>query len=165
LKVRPFEQLSKLPGCISFIKKYKSKSDTNYEQLKEGNIVNDAEGIAHSLYVSNQFSKLFNSYTKAINKRYNTRGNLFNHRFKRKEVETEEHLITLICYIHNNPVNHGFVSKMSDWPYSSYLSYLTDEYTFLNEDALSRWFGTKEIFRKIHDGYTGISAVISDYLE
>lgn len=71
-----------------------------------------------SKYLSQQFSNLFNGYTKAINKRFKRYGSLFNPRFKRKIIP-EEHLIDLINYIHNNPVHHGFTTSIYDWPYSS----------------------------------------------
>src|SRR5690606_41412950 len=36
-----------------------------------------------------------------------------------------------VVYIHQNPVKHGFVKKLSDWKYSSYTSYLTQKHSLL----------------------------------
>lgn len=70
--------------------------------------------------VSQQFSNLFNSYTKAINKTYSRHGSLFQRPFKQKEVTSDAYFTQLVLYIHNNAVKHGFVKNLHDWPYSSY---------------------------------------------
>jgi len=57
---------------------------------------------------SQQFSKLFNSYAQAFNKRYSRHGNLFERPFKRKLIDNELYLKQVIMYIHNNPVHHRF---------------------------------------------------------
>jgi putative transposase len=49
------------------------------------------------------------SYTKAFNLRYKTVGHLFQGRFKCKPVETEDYLLTVARYIHNNPVKSHLV--------------------------------------------------------
>ncbi|NUN70986.1 MAG: transposase [Bacteroidetes bacterium] len=74
--------------------------------------------------VSNMMKNLIISYTKAINLRYNVVGHLFQGRFHSKEVDSERYLLTLIRYIHNNPVAAQLVSKREEWKYSSYAEYL-----------------------------------------
>jgi REP element-mobilizing transposase RayT len=63
--------------------------------------------------------RVFNSYTKAFNKRYNRTGTLFEGRFKAIHVDRDEYLLHLCRYIHANPVKHGVVSRLEDWPYSN----------------------------------------------
>jgi len=75
-------------------------------------------------YLMKQFSNLLNSYAKAYNKKYNRKGSLFLDYLKRKRVEDEKYLIKLLHYIHNNPINHGFVKDIKEWKYSSYHSYI-----------------------------------------
>ncbi|WJK01760.1 hypothetical protein [Elizabethkingia anophelis] len=53
------------------------------------------------------FSNMLNAYAKAYNKKYNRRGSLFLDFLKRKRVDSENYLLKLVHYIHNNPVNHG----------------------------------------------------------
>lgn len=69
--------------------------------------------------ISKQFSNLFNSYAKAINKTYKRRGSLFQRPFKYKKVDSDNYFTKLILYIHNNPVKHGFVLDAREWPHSS----------------------------------------------
>ena len=60
------------------------------------------------------------SYTKALNKRHNRHGSLFQHHTKALSVTNEHYLLTLLTYIHQNPVRAGLAHTVKDWPYSSY---------------------------------------------
>jgi putative transposase len=75
-------------------------------------------------YISTSIEKnigiLLSSYTKAINKRYKRHGSLFQLHSKAKEIEDEQYLLTLISYIHQNPVRSRLVTKAEEWKYSSY---------------------------------------------
>ena len=88
-----------------------------------------------------QFGKLFNSYTRAFNRTYNRSGSLFEGRFKRKPVQSLAHLLNLIAYIHRNPIHHGFVENLEDWPYISWHALQTDIPTHLQRDELRFWTG------------------------
>ena len=63
---------------------------------------------------------LLSSYTKAINKRYHRHGGLFQPHTKAKEVLGDRYLLTVVSYIHQNPVRGKKVVRLEDWPYSSY---------------------------------------------
>jgi putative transposase len=64
---------------------------------------------------SEQFSHLFNAYAKAINKRYNRSGTLFEHPFGRLVIDEFESLKRVMCYIHRNPLKHGFVQDFRQY--------------------------------------------------
>ncbi len=83
------------------------------------------KGVAHlSQAISKQIQTLLSSYTKAINKRYNRHGSLFQQNTKAKQVASDSYLITLLIYIHQNPIRSGLVKKAEDWLYSSYQDYI-----------------------------------------
>jgi REP element-mobilizing transposase RayT len=67
---------------------------------------------------------VFNGYSKAYNKRYGHSGTLFEGPCRVRTVEDESHLLHLCRYIHANPVRHGLVPTMADWPYSNYLEWI-----------------------------------------
>jgi len=67
---------------------------------------------------------LFNTYTKAINKKYNRTGTLFEGHFKCIEVEDEKYLLELCRYIHRNPVDDKLVEKIEEWEFSNYLEWV-----------------------------------------
>ena len=106
------------------------------------------EGLTGLL--SRQFGHFFNAYAKAYNQRYDRRGSLFEKPFKRKPVEDEGYFTTLITYIHNNPLHHGFVKNIDEWPHSSWFTYLSDKPTKLARQEGLRWFGGKEEFVNFH---------------
>ncbi len=100
---------------------------------------------------SEQFGHLFNAYAKAINKSYNRTGSLFEHPFSRLAVDEFTYLKRLMCYIHRNPLKHGFVQDFRTWPYSSYRAMVTHEPTRLQREAILSWFaGSREKFEEYH---------------
>ncbi|SMO56928.1 hypothetical protein [Gracilimonas mengyeensis] len=100
--------------------------------------------------VSQQFSNLFNAYTKAYNKKYNRKGSLFMPNFNRKLINSNQYFTQLIAYIHNNPIHHGFTKNLNDWPYSSWNAYVLDKLTNVSKAEAMQWFGTMENFKGIH---------------
>ncbi|QSJ14052.1 transposase [Nostoc sp. UHCC 0702] len=73
--------------------------------------------------LSDAMKSLSLSYTKAINKRFNRCGVLFQGRFQSIHVSQTDYLVNLSRYIHLNPVKAGFVQQPEEWEFSSYLEY------------------------------------------
>ncbi len=67
---------------------------------------------------------LLSGYTKAINRQYGRTGSLFQQHTKAKLISNEKYLLTILHYIHQNPVMSGLVDKIEEWKYSSYREYL-----------------------------------------
>jgi putative transposase len=85
--------------------------------------------------------RVFNSYTKAYNKRYKQSGTLFEHRFQAKSITESNYLFQLCRYIHANPVKDGLVADPSDWPYSNYLDWIGErEGTLLDRTFIREQF-------------------------
>ena len=74
--------------------------------------------------ISRGMQTLQSSYTKAVNKRYNRHGSLFQAHFKSKPVSNDRYLISLLTYIHQNPVRLGLTNNAFEWKYSSYQDYI-----------------------------------------
>lgn len=53
------------------------------------------------------------------NCKYKRTGHLFQDRYRSEKVETDEYLLTVIRYMHQNPVKAGLVRSSKDWPWSS----------------------------------------------
>ena len=73
--------------------------------------------------LSEGMKRLSLAYTKAINKRFERVGSLFQGRFQTILVEEQTYLVHLVKYIHLNPVKAGFVEFARDWEFSSYQEY------------------------------------------
>lgn len=74
--------------------------------------------------ISDCMHRIFNSYSKAFNKRYNLSGTLFEERFKAKLVDLNEYLVHLCRYVHRNPLEARLVDEVSEWEYSNYLEWI-----------------------------------------
>lgn len=99
---------------------------------------------------SKAFKNFFISYAKSFNHRYQRTGSLFQYKFKRKEVNQEDYLIRLICYIHANPIAAGLCDSFEQWKYSSYNALVGSQPTALSRDSVIEWFGGRENFIEIH---------------
>lgn len=115
---------------------------------------------------SNQFSHLFNAYTKAINKRFHRTGSLFEHPFRRIPVHTNEQLKYLVYYIHHNPIHHGFYEHYLEYPWSSYLTIVSPKQTKLSRNEVLNWYSDKSNFVKYHsqEQIEKFDDLIIDYL-
>lgn len=63
-------------------------------------------------------------YVYWYNWKYDRVGHLFQERYKSEIVETEAYLLTVLRYIHQNPLKAGITSKVGEYRWSSYNEYL-----------------------------------------
>ncbi len=96
------------------------------------------------------FSNFFNSYTKTYNLRYSRKGKLFMLPYKRILVEDDSYFISVINYIHRNPLHHGLINNHTDWKYSSYNAYLSKNKTRVNRELGLVFFGNLKNFVAFH---------------
>ncbi|NJL20504.1 MAG: transposase [Leptolyngbyaceae cyanobacterium SM1_3_5] len=73
--------------------------------------------------VSGAMQRLSIAYTKAMNRRYQRVGVLFQGQFQAIAVDSNEYLYHLTRYIHLNPVKAGLVADPKNWEFSSFLEY------------------------------------------
>ena len=72
-----------------------------------------------------QLSRFMHWLTLTHTKRWHTThgttgtGPLYQGRFKAIPVQSDEHLLTAICYVERNPVRAGLVERTQDWHWSS----------------------------------------------
>lgn len=97
-----------------------------------------------------QFGHFFNSYAKAINKRYRRTGSLFEKNFERILVDHPQYFKNLIHYIHYNPVQHGFTEFIWDYPWSSYGSVISHQPTKIKREFILQLFENREEFKLFH---------------
>ena len=73
--------------------------------------------------LSEMMRSLGSEYAMYFNKRHDRVGHLFQDRFKSEPVESDTYLLTVVRYIHQNPVKAGLASTC-DYRWSSYRSYI-----------------------------------------
>lgn len=99
--------------------------------------------------VSKAMMKLSVSYTKAINKRFQRVGVLFQGSFQAKPILTSSYLLNLCRYIHGNPVKDGLVADISQWQFSNYLEWIGErDGTLVDKAFVQDNFDTPDEYRK-----------------
>lgn len=113
--------------------KYYLSKMTKYKEKFKINILafclmpNHIHLLLRNISINNKsetnFSKfiqsLHTSYAMYFNKMNKHQGHVFESTYKKKEIDTDEYLETIINYIHENPVRKKLCNKKQDWPYSS----------------------------------------------
>ena len=144
-----------------FLIRIKTKDDIGFLDMKDDKPV--ALDRRRKYNPTQQFSNLFNAYTRGFNKKYARTGGLLERPFKRICVDNKVYFRHLTYYIHNNPVHHGFCEAMSDYPWSSYLSIISFKPTRLHREEVIGWFNSRnefEIFHKTHQD----DNIITDFI-
>lgn len=93
---------------------------------------------------------MFNAYAKAINKKYNRTGSLFQKPFKRIKIDDENYYKNLVMYIHLNPELHGVSSDFSTFMYSSYQIIINPKNKSKEKDEVIRLFDGLDNFIAAH---------------
>ena len=101
--------------------------------------------------ITNQFRKLFISYSTTLNKEYTLQGGFFLTPFKRILITNEFYFSQIIFYIHCNAIHHNLCAHPSEYLFSSYNSILSDKPSLLKRDEVLAWFGGKEAFIRGHE--------------
>lgn len=113
--------------------------------------------------------RVFNSYTKAYNKRYQRTGTLFEGPYKVVMVENFSQLLHICRYIHANPVKHGLVKKVDLWLYSNYLEWAgARKGGLVDRDFIAEYFHSPGIYEDFVLDYLKTSTMpeeIENYLK
>jgi putative transposase len=119
--------------------------------------------------VSGAMQRLSMAYTKAMNRRYNRVGSLFQGQFQAIAVDSDEYLYHLTRYIHLNPVKAGMVSHPKDWEFSSYLEYAgLRSGTLPRLNVLQRQFASEtayQMFLKLDDHLPAMTREFATHLK
>jgi len=132
-----------MPNHFHFLIKIRSK-----EIISAHYDVSNFESISH--LISNQFRRLFISYTKSFNNVFSRTGSLFQKPFKRVQIGSQNYLLTLIHYIHHNPIHHKFTNSYEEWNFSSYNSIISNSPTEIERAKVLNIFGGKDKFVELH---------------
>jgi len=81
-------------------------------------------------------------YTQRFNRAHHRDGPLLRGRYKAILIDAEEHFLSIVRYIHQNPVAAGVVSDMDRYRWSSHRGYLykSERPVWLNTDAVRSRF-------------------------
>ena len=72
--------------------------------------------------------RICNSYVYWYNWKYGRCGHLFQELYKSEAVEDDSYLLTVLRYIHQNPVKAGISTNVKEYKWSSYNEYIKEPY-------------------------------------
>ena len=75
--------------------------------------------------LSNTMKRIGTSYVYWYNWQYNRKGPLFQDRFKSEAVLDDAYFLTVLRYIHQNPLKVGLVNHIDSYRWSSYQEYVS----------------------------------------
>ena len=100
--------------------------------------------------LSRIFRRLGAQYVYWYNGKYERIGHLFQDRFRSEPIEDDAYLLSVLRYIHRNPVKAGMVQDMADYPYSSYQEYLKPKAGQLTDAAFIYGIMGRKAFAAFH---------------
>lgn len=82
-------------------------------------------------------------YAQWVNKHENRKGHVFQGRYQSKIVEDDAYLMTLIRYIHLNPIRANMVKNIDDYLWCSHISYINKlNYSWLTKNKVLNLFSS-----------------------
>jgi REP element-mobilizing transposase RayT len=90
-------------------------------------------------------------YAQYHNVKNGRTGHLFQNRFKSETVDSDTYFLTVLRYIHQNPVKAGMVKNLHDYKWSSYNEYLNKKNVLIEPTFALAFFkdiGQFEMFMK-----------------
>lgn len=96
------------------------------------------------------FKRICGRYVYWYNAKYCRVGHLFQDRFKSEPIEDERYFLSVLRYIHQNPVKAGLVKTLEDYPYSSYNCYMESRGDSLVDIDFALGLLSKEQLKEFH---------------
>lgn len=90
------------------------------------------------------------SYAQYHNIKNGRTGHLFQNRFKSEAVNSENYFLTVVRYIHLNPLKAGLVKNLIDYKWSSYNEYISNEIILIEPKIILNYFKDMNSFIEYH---------------
>lgn len=84
------------------------------------------------------------TYSMYYQRQYNHNGHVFQGRFLSEPINTEEYLLQVIKYVHNNPMKAKMINYLGEYQWSSYRWFLKKHSSRLTIDIMGAYFGNNE---------------------
>lgn len=122
-----FEEASDYEKLREIIEKVKRETEIKiYAYCLMSNHVHLFLKETETCTLSKIMTKILSHYATWFNVKYLRTGSLFGSRYKSEPVEDERYFLSLVRYIHQNPIKAGMVKRVEEYEYSSYNDYISD---------------------------------------
>lgn len=96
------------------------------------------------------FKRLNIKYAMYYHRSNKSLGHVFQDRFKSEPIESDEYLMRVIRYVHNNPIKARMIKKLEAYRWSSYNDYLNQSLNKEQQFAMTLFDNNKESFKYFH---------------
>lgn len=140
-----FEEALDYEKLKEIIKKVKQEADIKiYAYCFMSNHVHLFLKETETAQISKIMKKILSHYATWFNIKYLRTGSLFGSRYKSEPVEDERYFLSLVRYIHQNPVKAGMVKYAGEYEYSSYNDYVDGESGITDVDFVLELFNSSK---------------------
>ncbi len=94
--------------------------------------------------------RLLTKYARWYNIKYQRSGALIANRYKSQAVDVDEYFLSVVRYIHQNPLKAGLVSNLTDYKWSSYCEYINNTNSLADKNFVFNMLSPNE-FVEFHD--------------
>lgn len=128
---------------------YKYQSPCQYKVLAYCLMSNHVHILIHTgeMSLDRIFQHIIPSFVYWYNKKYSRIGVLFQSRFRSKPVNTSSQFLTVVRYIHLNPVKAAICNRPEEYKYSSFKYYFDDK---LIDSSFMDATVTRDFFTSFH---------------
>jgi len=102
-----------------------------------------------ALDISEVMKKIQDRYVWFYNNKYDRCGHLFQDRFRSEPVDTDEYLLTLLRYIHRNPVKGMLCERPEDYLFSSWREFIDGGQSALVSVCDTEWVHSRHNAQEI----------------
>lgn len=103
--------------------------------------------------LSLSMQRMCSSFVYWYNWKYDRYGHLFQERYKSEVVENEAYLITVLRYIHQNPIKAGITNSVAGYKWSSYHEYISKQNIIDTKYILELFATEKQIAKREFQKY------------
>ena len=93
--------------------------------------------------------RLLTKYVRWYNNKYDRSGALIANRYKSKPIDVDEYFLSVVRYIHQNPIKAKLVKDINEYKWSSYREYCTKEQRLADREFILGML-TKDEFIEFH---------------
>lgn len=93
--------------------------------------------------------RVLTKYARWYNIKYKRSGALIANRYKSKPVEVDEYFLSVVRYIHQNPIKAKIANDLAEYDWSSYTEYITDKQGLADKEFVLNMLPKKE-FKEFH---------------
>ena len=105
--------------------------------------------------------RILTKYARWYNIKYGRSGALIANRYKSKPVDVDEYFMSVVRYIHQNPIRAKITNNLAEYEWSSYKEYITDKTGLSDKDFVLDMI-EKDEFIEFHKKEEELSFTIDD---